>query len=41
MWLRCEQPSQALGKRFVTTEGKSARAFALSFGRLDRLTKWA
>ena len=40
MWLGFERPSQALGERFATTEKKSARAFALSFGRLVRLVKW-
>ena len=40
MWLGYEQPSQALGECSVTTERKSGRTFALSFGRLVRLTKW-
>ena len=40
MWQGCEQSSQTLGERFVPTERKSGRTFALSFGRLVRLTKW-
>ena len=40
MWLGYKQPSQALGECSTPFERKSWRTFALSFGRLVRLTKW-